>query len=90
MIIAAAPPSVPQLAVWNQVDDLDRLLLSLPGVAAAGAMVQHSLRGWVQRGRALGATWDEIGGALGITRQSAWERFSPDESFRHIIQQSGS
>lgn len=31
-----------------------------------------TVRAW----RATGATWQEIGDALGITRQAAWERFS--------------
>jgi hypothetical protein len=29
----------------------------------------------VQRMRAAGASWQEVGSVLGITRQSAWERF---------------
>jgi hypothetical protein len=33
----------------------------------------------VRRARALGATWARIGDALGMTRQSAWERFSGEE-----------
>jgi hypothetical protein len=33
----------------------------------------------VHRARALGATWARIGEALGMTRQSAWERFSGEE-----------
>src|SRR5690349_276255 len=30
---------------------------------------------YVQQARAAGASWQRIGAALGITRQSAWERF---------------
>ena len=29
----------------------------------------------VQEARSAGRTWDEIGRALGVTRQTAWERF---------------
>jgi hypothetical protein len=31
------------------------------------------------KARAMGVTWARIGEALGITRQSAWERFSGEE-----------
>jgi hypothetical protein len=41
--------------------------------------VEQHLTGWVRRARALGATWARIGEALGMTRQSAWERFSGEE-----------
>jgi hypothetical protein len=51
----------------------------LPLVAAAGTQVEQNLMGWVGRARALGATWARIGEALGMTRQSAWERFSGEE-----------
>lgn len=27
--------------------------------------------------RARGATWEEIGARLGISKQAAWERFGP-------------
>lgn len=30
---------------------------------------------WVNEAKEDGATWEQIGDALGITRQSAWERF---------------
>lgn len=36
------------------------------------------LREAVARARELRYTWEEIGEALGVTRQSAWERFSDD------------
>jgi hypothetical protein len=38
--------------------------------------VQTDLRLWVRELRRRGVTWSKIGVALGITRQSAWERFS--------------
>ena len=33
----------------------------------------------VQRARAAGHSWAEIGQALGITKQAAWERYSRKE-----------
>jgi len=67
------------LAHWEQVADLDAVLTHLPLVARAGAQVEDTLVRWVRRGRELGATWARIGEALGMTRQSAWERFSGEE-----------
>ena len=48
----------------------------LAPVAAGGAQVERNLGAWVTKARSLGATWSQIGQALGVTRQSAWERFS--------------
>jgi hypothetical protein len=33
----------------------------------------------VKAARGAGSTWDEIGQALGVTRQAAWERFATAE-----------
>jgi hypothetical protein len=38
--------------------------------------VEADLRAWVRELRRRGITWAKIGQTLGITRQSAWERFS--------------
>jgi ClpX C4-type zinc finger len=75
-VIDGQPAAVPQLAPWDQVATAGEVLANLPRVAAAGAQVERSLAGWVRRARSLGATWERIGDALGMTRQSAWERFS--------------
>lgn len=32
-------------------------------------------RKWVYEARRLGATWDEVGGVLGISKQAAQQRF---------------
>ena len=69
----------PQLAAWDHAVSVDEALANLPRIAAAGAQVEQHLTGWVQKARALGATWARIGEALGMTRQSAWERFSGEE-----------
>ena len=46
----------------------------------------------VQRMRAAGASWQAIGAALGITRQSAWERFrhicAPDKNIPEVVLQA--
>ena len=48
-------------------------------VAAASAQVEQQLTGWVRQARSRGLTWTRIGEALGMTRQSAWERFSGED-----------
>ena len=78
--IISHPPSLPPgLTSWEEDLDLDGVLASLPRMAAAGAQVERNLSQWVLKARELGATWAVIGLALGMTRQSAWERFSGDE-----------
>ena len=68
----------PRLLPWEETASLDAALANLPNVARAQAQVEESLLGWVRRARTLGATWAQIGDALGITRQSAWERFAAE------------
>jgi hypothetical protein len=75
---ATAAP-VPQIAPWQQSNDVNAVLENLPRIARAGELVEETLAGWVGRGRELGATWARIGAALGMTRQSAWARFSGEE-----------
>ena len=78
-LIDGPPASAPHLPAWEHAVSLDEVLSSLPRIAAAGAQVEQHLAGWVHKARALGATWARIGEALGMTRQSAWERFSGEE-----------
>jgi hypothetical protein len=74
-----AGPREPRLLPWEETESLDAALANLPNVARAQAQVEESLLGWVRRARTLGATWAQIGDALGVTRQSAWERFAAEE-----------
>lgn len=75
----SGPGPTEPVAPWDRATDADEVLAGLPRVAAAGAQVEANLVAWVLRARALGATWARIGEALGMTRQSAWERFAPEE-----------
>jgi hypothetical protein len=78
-IISSPPPLPPGLTSWDEGLDLDGVLASLPRMAAAGAQAERNLCCFVRRARELGATWAAIGASLGMTRQSAWERFSGEE-----------
>jgi ClpX C4-type zinc finger len=78
--IIVNPPSLPPLLTsWEDELDVNGVLASLPRMAAAGAQVESNLSRFVKRARELGATWAAIGMSLGMTRQSAWERFSREE-----------
>lgn len=66
------------LAPWDRMTD-EQMLDQLPRIAAVVAQVESSLHGWVTRLRGNGVTWSRIGAALGMTRQSAWGRFSGEE-----------
>jgi hypothetical protein len=69
----------PQVAPWQRVNDVDAILKNLPRIAIASERAEDSLTGWVTRARELGATWDRIGDALGMTKQSAWAQFSGEK-----------
>jgi hypothetical protein len=68
-----------RIAPWDAEPDLDAVLASLPRVALAGRQAEYTLTQYVRKARELGATWASIGRALGMARQSAWERFSGEE-----------
>ena len=78
-LIETKPAVIPKLPSWKErVSDHD-LLATLPKIAAAGTQVDRQLAEWVVVARGRGITWTRIGAALGMTRQSAWERFSGEE-----------
>ncbi|MFC0861356.1 ClpX C4-type zinc finger protein [Sphaerimonospora cavernae] len=64
---------------WPDSMTDEQILELMPRVAAVGAQVDANLRILVGRLRGRGVTWARIGAALGMTRQSAWERFSGEE-----------
>ncbi len=65
--------------MWNSLSD-DEMLGHIPRVAAHIDATEADLAAWVRElRRRRGITWTKIGEALGITRQSAWERFSGEE-----------
>ena len=64
---------------WTGALNDEELLRHLQNVARAGAQLEDNLRFLVGTLRSRGVTWARIGDALGMTRQSAWERFSGEE-----------
>ncbi len=67
-----------RLPVWESLSD-QQMLDHVPRMAVVAQQVETTLRSWVLELRRRGVTWAKIGAALGITRQSAWERFSGEE-----------
>src|SRR6185437_9360230 len=67
-------PTAPFLA-WPSLSD-DELLATLPAAAAAVEGAEEKLREHVDALRERGVSWERIAGALGVSRQAAWERFS--------------
>lgn len=59
---------------WEQLSD-EEILARLPEILRVGAQLEEHLRLWVGVARARDISWSRIGAALGITRQTAWERF---------------
>ncbi len=76
---SAEQKSVQRIAPWEAEAGLPAVLASLPRVAQAGNQAEYTLTQYVRRAHELGATWATIGEALGMARQSAWERFSGEE-----------
>ena len=70
--------SAQRTQVWGSMTDAE-ILDRLPQVAARVDQAEADLRLWVQELRRRGVTWTRIGETFGITRQSAWERFSGEE-----------
>ena len=66
---------VPRVPLWEQTGDQE-LLEHLPRIEAVRDQVDDDLRAWVAEARRRELSWDRIGAALGMKRQSAWERFA--------------
>ncbi|CAM4087421.1 ATP-dependent Clp protease ATP-binding subunit ClpX [Mycobacterium basiliense] len=66
-----------RLPMWGSMTD-QQMLSHIPRIAVVSKQVETDLRSWVQELRRREVTWSRIGEALGMTRQSAWERFSAE------------
>ena len=60
---------------WEAMSDAD-VLGKLALIVRTGAQVDAFLVEWVQLARSRGLSWAEVGKALGVSRQAAWERFA--------------
>jgi ATP-dependent protease Clp ATPase subunit len=60
--------------IWDQMSDTE-ILQHLPEISRVSLKVEEQLRAWVRVARERKIAWAQIGAALDITRQSAWERF---------------
>jgi hypothetical protein len=74
--IAENPP--PSVRTWGDLDD-DGLLAEMVRIHESRRLVDDAVAQVVARLRDRNVTWARIGEALGMTRQSAWERFSGEE-----------
>ncbi|MEY9776737.1 hypothetical protein ABH915_002345 [Arthrobacter sp. MW3 TE3886] len=74
MRLFSSPEGSRAEAPWLQMTD-DELLAHLPEIAAVASQVEERLNAWVGTARQRRISWARIGAALGMTRQSAWERF---------------
>ena len=57
----------------------EELLADMARLDKSRGQVEAAVQDRVQRLRSRSVTWARIGEALGISRQSAWERFSGEE-----------
>ncbi len=72
------PGTPPTLKAWEELSD-DDLLREMVRAHDAHHNVDRAVANHVAALRARGVSWARIGEALGMTRQSAWERFSGEE-----------
>lgn len=70
--ILEASPDVPK--GWDAMSDQE-LLSALTPASAAVDGASAVLHGLVDAARRREVSWERIGGALGVSRQAAWERF---------------
>jgi hypothetical protein len=63
---------------WDNLAE-DDLLDEMVRIHASHAQIDRTVAAVVQKLRLRDVSWARIGEALGMTRQSAWERFSGEE-----------
>jgi ATP-dependent protease Clp ATPase subunit len=73
----SAPPAgnEPDLPSWASMTD-EQVLERLPKLAEIRDQVETALDSWVGEARRRKLSWSQIGAALTVSRQSAWERFT--------------
>lgn len=71
-------PAPPPIKAWEGLSDED-LLSEMVRAHAAHENVDRAVAHHVAALRGRGVSWARIGEALGMARQSAWERFSGED-----------
>src|SRR5262249_6257577 len=79
VVAAFREPGVGGPPPWESMSDAD-ILGKLPLIARTGAQVDGFLGEWVQLARSRRLSWAEVGKALGVTRQAAWQRFAREDA----------
>jgi ATP-dependent Clp protease ATP-binding subunit ClpX len=82
-LVRAADPEtatdgVPEFKDWNEVS-AEALLSEMVRIHSSHDNVDLAVARFIQKLRAREVSWARIGKALGMTRQSAWERFSGED-----------
>lgn len=72
----ADKPTPTDVTAFHGTHDVQDLLTELPALVADERGARERLRQHVALLRRHRATWAEIGGALSISRQAAWQRFN--------------
>ena len=67
---------MPRSARSTPPDPRSTLLDAIADYAVILDEAEQELRTAVAAARAAGASWADIGGRLGVSRQAAWERFT--------------
>jgi hypothetical protein len=73
---------------WRAMSD-EELLRVLPSIVATANQVDAFLHDWVGVLRERKVSWQQIGMALGVSRQAVWERFTrPKRDGGKAVEQS--
>ncbi|WP_438862133.1 ClpX C4-type zinc finger protein [Paractinoplanes aksuensis] len=75
ILAGRSPDGIPS---WDDQND-EELIATMVRISSLRLQVDEAVGRVARILRKRGVTWAAIGGALGITRQSAWERFSGED-----------
>jgi hypothetical protein len=78
-IQALAAKASPEIASWHDAY-ASELLASLPRQQAIALQVEADIQDRIDTLRERGVSWENIGSALGVSRQAAWMRFSGEST----------
>ena len=76
---ALAAKAAPQIGSWRDAY-ASELLASLPRQQAIALQVEADIQDRIDTLRERGVSWENIGSALGVSRQAAWMRFSGEST----------